>query len=45
MCENKNATPEMTGYVAGLWPDAAKEKDKVRARDPRRAGNARPRDA
>ena len=45
MCENKNATPEMTRYVYDLWPDAIKEKDSVRARDPRRAGNVRPRDA
>ena len=45
MCLNENATPEMKCYVAGLWPDAAKEKDNVRARDPRHAGNARPRDA
>ena len=37
MCFNENATPEMTGYVAGLWPDAIKEKDNVRARhSPRR---------
>ena len=31
MCDNEKATPEMTGYVAGLWPDAIKEKDDVRA--------------
>ena len=43
MCKNKNATLEITRCVGG--PDAAKEKDEVRARDPRRAGNARPRDA
>ena len=37
MCKNKNATLEMLRYVYDLWPDAAKEKDSVRARpSPRR---------
>ena len=31
MCENENATPEMTRCVYDLWPDAIKEKDNVRA--------------
>ena len=39
---NVMVTLEMLRYVCDLWPDAIKEKDAVRARDPRRAGNARP---
>ena len=31
LCMNEKATDEMLRYVGGLWPDAAKEKDKVRA--------------
>ena len=31
MCENENATLEMTRCVYDLWPDAIKEKDNVRA--------------
>ena len=31
LCKNEKATDEMLRYVGGLWPDAAKEKDDVRA--------------
>ena len=31
LCFNKKATDEMLRYVGELWPDAAKEKDTVRA--------------